>query len=77
VLIHQKRDFKLGSNAVCSAYQNRLFNALCIKLEQPAEAAHVGAHAGSHSFGDMLFHQLNRLVSCGYIHASGGIAIGF
>ena len=73
VLVHQQGNFQLGAHAVGAGYQHRFLHAGHIRLEQSAESAHIRADPGGLCPLDMLFHQLNRLVTGSDINASGGV----
>ena len=76
VLIHEEGDFELCAYAVGPGDQHGAGNAGEVKLEQSAEAAHVGADAGGYGSCDVLFHQLYRLVARGDVYAGGRVCVG-
>ena len=74
MFIHEKRHLQLGSHSVGSADQNRLADSRKIQPVQTAEASDVFAAAEDHGPGYMLFHQLDRFISCGDIYSGFFIA---
>ena len=75
VFIHEERELDLRADAVRSRDEHGLFHARDVKREQPAEAADVRLALG-HGTGNVLFHQLDRLVSCGDVYARFFVAFG-
>lgn len=48
MLIHEKSKLELCADTVRAADEDRLFNSRCVKFEQSAETADIGANARGH-----------------------------
>ena len=69
VLVHQKCNLQLGTNAVGTGNKYGLGDTGKIQIEQTAEPSDIGANTLGHSSGDAGLHQLYRLIACGNIYA--------
>ena len=76
MLVHEESELELCADSVCSADKHGLFDALCVKLKESAEAADIRAYARGHCSCDMRLHQFDSLVACRNINACCGVAFG-
>ena len=74
VLVHEERDLQFGSHAVRAADQHGIFHARKIERKQSAEPAYVAHHAFGDGARDMAFHQFDRFIARGDVHARGFVA---
>ena len=76
MLVHDEGELYLCADAVCTRNENGLVYTCKVKLEKAAEAADARKSAGDHGAGDVLLHELHRLIACGNVNACLLIAFG-
>ena len=74
MLVHQNRQLNLGTAAIRSGNQHRLFHAGHGQTEAAAKATHVVQTTLIAGTSNVLFHQFDRSVTGSDIHAGCGIA---
>ena len=75
VLVEQHGGDELCADAVRAGNEHRLLHAGKLRLEQAAEAADAGNHAGNRRALHVLLHQLHRFIAGGHVDARGLVAV--
>ncbi|MPN19223.1 hypothetical protein SDC9_166589 [bioreactor metagenome] len=76
MLIQQKGNFKLCAHAIGTRNEHWTGYTGQIRHQHAAKTTDGVQNGGGAGARHMFFHQLNRLVACGYIHARGAVAFG-
>ncbi len=77
MLVHQEGQLQLGAHTVGAGDQNRALHVLHIWLKQAAKAAQAPQNAGDVGGSHQGLDAVDCLVTGSYVHAGGGVGIGF